>query len=151
MSKLVHYPSKHALPRHGNINDLVDHTMHTIHAGLDEIRSSTRIPVIMATIPDMNFAKYSPAYADLLGPLQRVFNSAIIQVNGQIRGANRLAHLDTINLAYPVHRCKGGQGRYTTQYSFLFDGLHPTDELLARWSQSITKSCTHFFTGVTHN
>lgn len=65
---------------------------------MDEIRSVSHVPAIVATLPGINFARYSPAYADLLGPHQRVFNNAIIQINGQIRGINRLANLDTINM-----------------------------------------------------
>lgn len=149
MSKLAYYPTKHALPRYGNTEELVSRTMDTIRSALYEIRSISHAPVIISTIAGMEFARYSPAYADLLRPLQRDFTNAIVQINGQIRGVNRLAGLDTINLAYPVHRCKGGRGRYTTQYSFLYDGLHPSDDLLVRWAQDITKFCIQFFPNIT--
>lgn len=92
----------------------------------------------------MEFAKYSPKFADLLHPLQRDFNKAMIDINGQIRGIKRLAGLSTINLAYPVHRCKGGGGRYTTQFSLLYDGLHPSEQLLNKWVDMITEFCTNF-------
>lgn len=150
MSRLAYHPTKHALPRFGNTDELINRTMDAIRSAMHEVRSISQTPIVISTIAGMELAKYSPAYADLLRPLQRDFNSAIVQVNGQIRGVNRLAGLNTINLAYPVHRCKGSRGRYTTQYSFLFDGLHPSDDLLARYKYlgyNIDEqlSCKHIF------
>lgn len=150
MSKLVYSPSKHALPRYGNMAELIDQTLETIRLSMYDLRASINVPAVLSTIAGMEFSKYSPDYADLLCSIQRDFNQAVIQVNHRIRGINRLANLNTLNLAYPVHRCKGRRGRYTTQYSFLFDGLHPSEDLLERWAQSILNFCGVYFAGLTH-
>lgn len=150
MSRLAYLPTKHALPRYGNFNDLVNHTLETLREGMHKIRSIADAPVILATLAGMDFSAYSPNYADLLHPLQKSFNKAVIEVNGQIRGINRLASLDTINLAYPIHRCKGKGGRYATQFSYLHDGLHPTEELLNKWVDAILTFCAEFFPSVVH-
>lgn len=88
MSKLVYHPSKHALPRFGNPLELIDQTMMALRTTLSKIRAIADIPVILATFPGMDLASYSPAYADLLRPLQPSFNKAVIEVNNQIHGIN---------------------------------------------------------------
>lgn len=145
LSKLVHLPTKHALPRYGNSTELVERTLDTLRVSMDKIRAISDAPTILATIPGMDFAKYSPEYADILTPIQSSFNHAVVEINSRIRGITRLVNLDTVNLAYPVYRCKGGGGRYTTQFSFFYDGLHPTDLLLGRWATMIINFCTGFF------
>lgn len=150
MSPLAHLPTRHTLPRFGSTDELISHTMETIRSSIQAIRLVSSSPVIMSTIPGMDLVKYSPEYTDLLRPLQRIFNNAVVQINNQIRGINRLANLSTINLAYPVHRCKGGRGRYATQYSFLFDGLHPSEDLLNIWVHSIFDFCSLYLPNITH-
>lgn len=150
MSRLAYLPTRHALPRYGNTDELISHTMEAIRTSIHDIRSVSSSPVIMSTIAGLDLAKYSPDYADLLRPLQWNFNYAVTQINKQIRGINRLADLSTINLAYPVHRCKGGRGRYATQYSFLFDGLHPSEDLLNIWVHSIFNFCAEYLPNLSH-
>lgn len=145
LSKLVYAPTKHALPRYGNLYDQINLTLDSFRESIGKIRKITEVPVILATLAGMELAKYSPSYAALLQPLQSDFNKAIIEINKQIRGINRLVNLDTINLAYPVHRCKGGGGRYTTQFSLLYDGLHPSEQLLSKWADMVIEFCTGQF------
>lgn len=149
MSRLAYLPTKHALPRFGNTDELVTRTMDAIRSSIEDIRSVSTSPVIMSTIAGMDFAKYSPDYADLLCPLQQNFNKAVVQINNQIRGINRLADLTTVNLAYPVHRCNG-RGRYATQYLLLHDGLHPSEDLLNIWVHSIIEFCADYLPNLTH-
>lgn len=145
MSKLVYLPTKHALPRYGNSVELVENSLNAFRVSMDKIRATFDTPAILATVPGMNFATYSPEYADILTPIQGSFNRSVVEINSRIRGINRLANLDTVNLAYPVYRCKGGGGRYTTQFSYFYDGLHPTEQLLDRWATMIIRFCTDFF------
>lgn len=150
MSRLAYSPTKHALPRYGNTTVLIDNTLDALRISIEKIRSITTYPVILATIAGMDFAKYSPEYSELLQPLQRGFNNAVLEINKRIRGINRLANLETVNLAYPVHRCKGGRGRYCSQYSLLFDGLHPSNQLLRRWVKTIYTTCANIFPDLAH-
>lgn len=150
MSRLAHFPTRHALPRFGNTDELINHTMESIRSSIQAIRLVASSPVIMSMLAGMDLAKYSPEYADLLRPLQKSFNNAVVQVNNQIRGINRLVELSTINLAYPVHRCKGGKGRYATQYSFLYDGLHPSEDLLNIWVHAIFDFCSLYLPNLTY-
>lgn len=149
MSKLVYLPTKHALPRYGNSADLVEISLETFRVSMEKIRAISDIPAILATIPGMNFAIYSPEYADILTSIQGSFNRSVVEINSRIHGINRLANLGTVNLAYPVYRCKGG-GRYTTQFSYFYDGLHPTEQLLDRWAAMIINFCAGFFPGLQH-
>lgn len=141
LSKLVRLPTKHALPRYGNPDELINRTLDSFRLAMNKIRSITNVPVILSTVAGMDLATYSPDYATLLLPLQNNFNKALIEINKQIRGINRLADLNTINLAYPIHRCKGGGGRYTTQFGLLYDGLHPSEQLLNKWVDMIIEFC----------
>lgn len=95
ISKLAYIPTKHALPRFGNTDELIDHTMDAIRTSMQDIRSVSAAPVVMSTIAgmDLGWIKYSPNYADLLRPLQRNFNYAVTQVNNQIRGINKLTFI----------------------------------------------------------
>lgn len=150
LSKLVYTPTKHALPRYGNSHDLTNRTIDLFRESMSKIRRITEVPVVLSTLAGMDLAKYSPGYASLLHPLQRDFNKVLLEINNQIRGINRLENLDTINLAYPVHRCKGGGGRYTTQFSLLYDGLHPSEQLLSKWANMIIEFCAEQFPYICH-
>lgn len=151
MTRLLHNPSRHAVPRYRAVSDLVYHTMTAMHTTIDKIRAITDRPVVMASLPGMDLATYSPDYCDLLSPFQSSLDEAIRQINLRIRGINRLNNLYTLNLSYPVHRCKGKHGRYRTQYSLLADGLHPNAFLLAKWVNTIIDYCVRMFPSVRHS
>lgn len=80
MSKLVHLPSKHALPRYASKTELIDRTLDVCKASMEKICAITDVPVVLATIAGMDLASYSPDYADLLSSLQRNFNRAVVQL-----------------------------------------------------------------------
>lgn len=122
MTRLLHNPSRHAVPRFREVTDLVENTLSAMRVALSKIIAITEKPVVLASLPGMDLSAYSPNYRDLLAPLQASLDNAITMINLRIRGMNRLNNLQTLNLAYPVHRCKGKNGHYHTQYSqFEFD------------------------------
>lgn len=150
MTRLLYNPTRHAVPRFRSTVDLVEHTLSAMRITIDKISAITNMPVVLASLPGMDLAAYSPDYRDLLLPLQDSIDNAITEINLRIRGINRLNNLQTLNLAYPVHRCKGRNGRYRTQYSLLFDGLHPNTYLQARWVNAIIDYCAQVLPGVYH-
>lgn len=150
MTKLLYNPSRHAVPRHGSAEVLIENTLAAMRVAIGKIKAITPMPVVLATVPGMDFAVYSPEYYDLLLPLQSSFDEAVTEINLRIRGINRLNNLSTLNLAYPVHRCKGKHGKYRTQYTLLHDGLHPSEYLKDRWVVAIIKYCTSILPGVYH-
>lgn len=150
MTRLLHNPSRHAVPRHGSSEALTENTLAAMRLTVETIKSITPMPVVLATLPGINLAAYSPEYHDLLIPLQPQFDDAVMDVNHRIRGINRLNNLHTLNLAYPVHRCKGKRGKYRSQYSLLHDGLHPSLYLQDRWVNAIIEYCSRALPGIYH-
>lgn len=142
MSKHVHHPSRHALPRFGSVNSLADNTLTIMRTSIQKIKNITSLPVVLATLPGMDLTRYSPEYHELLAPLQHIFDDAITSINKQIRGINRLNNLRSLNLAYPVHWCKGKRGLYRNQYSLLHDGLHP--QCLSQRQMCVCYNCLLF-------
>lgn len=150
MTRLLHNPTRHAVPRFRATADLVESTLSAMRITINKISAITNKPVILASLPGMDLAVYSPEYCDLLTPLQASIDNAITKINLRIRGINRLNNVHTLNLAYPVHRCKGKNGRYRTQYSLFSDGLHPGAYLQDRWVNTIIDFCAKMLPGVYH-
>lgn len=148
MTRLLHNPTRHAVPRFRSVSDLIENTLTAMRVALNKIIAITDKPVVLASLPGMDLSAYSPEYRELLFPLQASLDTAITKINLRIRGLNRLNNVQTLNLAYPVHRCKGKNGRYRTQYSLLFDGLHPGTYLQSRWVNAITEFCMKTLSGV---
>lgn len=145
MTRLVRNPTKHALPRHSNAEALQEVVLSEMRKSVHKIKKISDIPLVMATLPGMDLVSYSPDYADLLTSLQPHIDVAITEINKQVRGINRLNNIHTLNLAYPIHRCKGNGGYYRNQYTLLSDGLHPSRFLRDRWVDAITKYCSRIF------
>lgn len=141
MTRLVRSPTKHALPRFRNMEVLRESVLTEMRRSVQKIKKISNVPLVMATLPGMDLASYSPDYATLLTPLQPNINGAIEEINKQVRGINRLNDIFTLNLAYPVHRCKGKKGLYRNQYSLLLDGLHPGKFLRDKWVGAIIGYC----------
>lgn len=150
MTKLVHIPTRHALPRYGSVNIMTESVLSEIRRAVYKIKKITDIPIVVATFPGIDLVSYSPEYTDLLSPLQEVIDQAVVDINKRIRGINRLNETQTLNLAYPVHRCKGKMGLYRNQYSLLSDGLHPGEVLLKKWADNIILFCSRLFPENTH-
>lgn len=150
MTRLVHIPSRHALPKYGNAEALAEAVLYEMRTSVRRIKEITDIPVVMATLPGMDLAGYSPEFRDLLISLQPCMDNAITTINKQVRGINRLNNIHSLNLAYPVHRCKGKRGYYRNQYSLLVDGLHPGEYLMSIWANALVSYCTRIFPEVTH-
>lgn len=150
MTRLLHNPTRHAVPRFRAVTDMIENTLSDMRIALNKITAITDKPVILASLPGMDLSAYSPGYRDLLSPLQASLDTAITKINLRIRGLNRLNNVRTLNLAYPIHRCKGKNGRYRTQYSLLFDGLHPGTYLQGRWVEAIIEFCVRALPGVRH-
>lgn len=149
LTKLVHLPTRHALPRYNSANNLAEAVLFEMRKSINKISKITSIPLVLATLPGMDLVKYSPDYNELLAPFQPALDEAVTTINKQIRGINRLNGIHTLNLAYPVHRCKGKGGHYRNQYSLLLDGLHPGSFLRAKWVNSLISFCTKIFPEVT--
>lgn len=113
MTRLLHNPSRHAVPRFRSVTDLVENTLSAMRTALDKITAITEIPVVLASLPGMDLSAYSPDYRDLLTPLQATLDTAITMINLRVRGMNRLNNAQTLNLAYPVHRCKGKNANFS--------------------------------------
>lgn len=149
MTKLAHVPSRHALPRFNNVHTMTEEVLSEIRKMVTKIKKISDIPLVIATFPGMDLVSYAPEYADLLSPLQDLIDQAVTCINKRIRGINRLNDTHTLNLAYPVHRCKGKGGLYRNQYSLLSDGLHPGLVLRGKWVESIISYCTRLFSSAT--
>lgn len=150
ITKLQHYPSKHAVPRYAQAQDLIEYTLVELKTAMDKIRAISEVPSSLATLAGIDLGVYSPTYHDLLRHFQPMLNSAIVEINKRIRGINRLTDNPTLDLAYPVHRCKGKSGQYRTQYSLLHDGLHPSEALLNKWAIKIQEFCVQNLPYVHH-
>lgn len=150
LTKLAYLPTRHALPRSNSADDLAETALFEMRKSINKITKITSIPVVLATLPGMDLVRYSPDYSELLAPFQPALDEAITIINKQIRDINRLNGTFTLNLAYPIHRCKGKGGHYRNQYSLLLDGLHPGFVLREKWTNSIISYCSRIFSVVTH-
>lgn len=150
ITRLHHYPSKHAVPRYAQAHDLIESTLVELKTAMDKIRAISEVPSSLATLAGMNLGVYSPAYHDLLSHFQPMLDGSMVEINKRIRGINRLTNNPTLDLAYPVHRCKGRSGHYRTQYSLLHDGLHPSEALLSKWATKIQEFCVQNLPYVHH-
>lgn len=146
MTRLLYKPTRHAVPCHGSAELLVENTLAAMRTTIEKIRAITPMPVALATLPGIDLAVYSPEY--LLRSLQSSFDDPVREVNLRILGINRLNNLQPLNLAYPVHRCKGKHGKYRTQYTLLYDGLHPSPYLQDKWVGMIIDYCRLVLPGV---
>lgn len=126
INRLLYNPTWHTVPRHGSRETLIENTLAAMRLMVETIRAGTAMPVVLATLPGIDLAAYSPEYHNLLSLLQSLVDDVVMSVNLRIRGINRLNNLRTLNLAYPVHRCKGKCGKYRSQYSLLHEVFIPT-------------------------
>lgn len=150
MTRLVCTPSKHALPRFRGVEALKNAVLSEMRNLVYKIRKISNVPLTVATLPGMDLASYLPDYASLLVSLQPSMDEVITEINKQIWGINRLNDIHTLNLAYPVHRCKGKRGLYRNQYTLLWDGLHPGNFLRDKWVDDIFRYCSRIFPLTTH-
>lgn len=150
MSILHRYPSRHVFPRTRVVTNLVNYTLEEMRYCIDGIIHTTGTPVALAMLSGLNLAAYSPRYYDLMYILQPCIDRAIIEINHQIRGINRLNNLCSPDLSSAVHRCAGHGGRYRTHYRQLYDGLHPGRSLRLIWARNLLAYCASFFPGTTH-
>lgn len=88
----------------------------------------TQIPIIYSTIAGIHLNKYAYSDSANLYYLQPIVDAAIPLINIIIKRVNEWNRLTTIDLAYSIHRAKGGNGRYHTRYCRLADGCHPNND-----------------------
>lgn len=150
VTRISYRPERHATLRYLSKRRTCDWVMSQLRELLNRSRLIANIPVVIATLPGMSLINYSPRVWFRVIDLQSTLDSAIVEINRQIRGLNRMNGFLTPNLAYPVHRCVGSRGRYYAHYAFLTDGLHPGDNLKRRWAQRIIEYCANFFRYVHH-
>lgn len=145
ITKLNHNPSKHAVPRKGCIQDLVEYAIDEMKFAVQKVKCATDMPVVLASVAGIDLATYSPQYKDDFADLQIVIDRSIVEINHRIRGLNRSNSLPTLDFSSHIHRCLGKGGRYRTHYTHFKDGLHPTPELLAKWAAVLLKFCIRIF------
>lgn len=150
MSVLHRHPTRHVFPRTRVTANLVNYTLEEMRSCINGIRQITDTPVALAMLSGLNLAAYSPRYYDLMYILQPCIDRAILEINHQIRGINRLNNLYSPDLSSAVHRCAGHGGRYRTHYSQLYDGLHPSRSLRQIWARNLLAYCARLFPDITH-
>lgn len=150
LTRLFHNPTRHVVPRHYAVDDLVGITTDEMRLALSRIQNITPTPVVMASLVGIRLVSYSPSYSDILYGLQPIIDTAVNRINCLIRGMNRLNNMMTVDLSSHVHRCIGRGGRYRTRYIHLYDGLHPGSTLLGIWTTRILSYCANFFPYLTH-
>lgn len=150
VTKIKYRPTRHATLRYLSKRRTCSWVMSQLRDVVNKTRVISTIPVVVATLPGMSLINYSPNEWYRLIDLQSTLDSAIVEINRQIRGLNRMNGFLTPNMAYPVHRCAGSRGRYYAHYAYLPDGLHPGDTLMTRWAQQIINYCATFFPYIQH-
>lgn len=150
VTKVRFNPTRHATLRYQSSQEICDSIMSQLYLTRDKLAKIIDIPIYIATIPGMNLINYSPAVWYRLLPLQEPLDTAMFEINRRIRGLNRWYGLRTLNLAYPIHRCAGHEGRYYSHYGWLWDGLHPGLPLKERWARNIIDFCTENLPSVSH-
>lgn len=145
ITKLKYRPVRHATMRYASARRTCAFIIAQLRELLHKSERISDTPVVIASIPGMCLINYAPAVWYNLIDLQPILDEAMVELNRQIRGLNRMNGFPTPNLAYPVHRCAGNRGRYYAHYAFLVDGLHPGEALMTRWAQQIINYCLGFF------
>lgn len=145
MTVLRYQPFRHALPNYTSINQLVSHTTNEMRRCVERIQAYSDMPVALATLSGIDLPKYAPQYQYAVFRYQPIIDRAIIAINYQVRGVNRLNSLCSPDLSSAVHRCVGRRGRYRTHYTHLYDGLHPGYHLRTIWTRNIHNYCRRVF------
>lgn len=145
LSMLRYIPSRHARPRFNSVETLVNYTVGEMRSCMDYVLNYSYSPVALATLSGMDLSQYSPQLHNFLYTYQPIVDRAIVEINHQVRGINRMNNLRSPDLSSAVNRCAGHQGRYRTHHSYLFDGLHPGYVLRRIWSQNIHTYCARIF------
>lgn len=97
------------------------------------------IMIIFPTLTGMNFTTYNSYPSDLVSPLQRILNTAILEINRYVVAMNRATNIKTPFLAASIHpRCRH---RYRHSFARLLDGVHGTNNLLKLQKRSNSKVC----------
>lgn len=150
LTMVRHLPVRHARPRHNSPTYLVRRITREMRNCIENVYRHSYMPVALATLSGMNLSQYSPSLHHFLYTYQPIIDQAIVQINHQIRGINRLNSLRSADLSSAVNRCAGHHGRYRTHYSYLYDGLHPGYILRRTWAQNIHTYCANVFPELTH-
>lgn len=150
LTMIRNIPQRHARPRWNSVTTLVRRTVREMRLCIENVYNHSYMPVALATISGMSLAEYSPGLRHFLYTYQPYIDQAIIQINHQVRGINRLNSLRSPDLSSAVNRCVGRNGRYRSHYTYLFDGLHPGYLLRRIWAQNIHTYCACIFPEVTN-
>lgn len=91
--------------------------------------------ILFPTQTGINFDKYNNYPENLHSPEQPILDEAITIINRNLIGMHRATSVLPPILASAVHmRCRG---KYRMAWNKLYDGCHPTTDLLQTWAQRL--------------
>lgn len=93
LSMLRYIPSRHARPRYNTVETLVNYTVGEMRRCIEYVTDYSYMPVALATLSGMNLSQYSPRLHNFLYTYQPIIDQAIVEINHQIRGINRMNSL----------------------------------------------------------
>lgn len=143
ITKITYNPTKAATLRYNNEDELV----HCFEKECDftQIGVNHGLPILLSPIVGMDLQKYAGFMDKDLFQMQPTLDSAVIRINRLIRETNELNGLPTPNTSSCIHRCRGKNKGYRTHYCKLYDGCHPSAEVLDIWSETIKACCNYYF------
>lgn len=140
--KITYNPTKTAILRYNTEDEIVQYFKK--ECDFSQTRVTHGLPLLLSPIVGMHLIAYAGSMDSRLYQMQPTLDGAVTRINRFIRETNELNGFPTPNTSSCIHRCRGKNRGYWTHYCKLYDGCHPTTEVLISWSETI-KTCWFSF------
>lgn len=139
ITRITYNPSRAAILRHSTEDELVQCFVNECDSTFG--KETCGIPTLLIPLIGMDLMVYAGSSDTSLHYMQPILDSTVVRINKYIKRVNDLKGLPTPNTSSCIHRCRGKDRGYRTHYRKLYDGCHPTEEVLYTWSEAIKNCC----------